>query len=361
VDKIGVGRGAGFNLNVPWNTGNGRRSIGDAAYLHAFMEVVMPVATQFDPDLVLVSAGFDAAVGDPLGKCQVTPMAYAAMTKYLSVLAEGRVILALEGGYNLKSIAECMTTCGAALLGCPLPKMDAVYRKPLHHRDRDSVEKVKNYLLPFWPFLDSNIVEEEDEKDVENTSLEDFKGMKDGNDDDDKSIGSVDVNRNVKLKSETEDLVEVFEALTIQSESTAASNAEVPAVSPSFSNRKHLDPNLKIRMAEFDFKLAQVPAIVTPEVQEEAKHLIRVLVLGQEGAEAYEKALDNSDGPIAIAPTIPLMAPALSTPDSAASQPASSPSSLGQSPKMTMKEVTLEDSGILEPLVEDAEIKMEND
>ena len=124
-DKIGVGRGAGFNLNVPWNTGNGRRSIGDASYLAAFLEAVLPVATQFDPDLVLVSAGFDAAMGDPLGRCQVTPMAYALMTRYLSVLAEGRVILALEGGYNLKSIAECMTACGAALLGCPLPRLEA--------------------------------------------------------------------------------------------------------------------------------------------------------------------------------------------------------------------------------------------
>lgn len=67
--QIGLGAGAGFNVNVAWSHGN----MGDAEYLAAFRQVLMPIATQYNPDLVLVSAGFDAAEGDPLGGCCITP------------------------------------------------------------------------------------------------------------------------------------------------------------------------------------------------------------------------------------------------------------------------------------------------
>ena len=80
-DKVGEGAGEGFNINIPWNgagygdylearklvlkTSNDS-SYGDPEYLLAFQTIVMPVAYEFSPQLVLVSAGFDAAVGDPL-------------------------------------------------------------------------------------------------------------------------------------------------------------------------------------------------------------------------------------------------------------------------------------------------------
>lgn len=67
--EVGTGAGAGYNINVPWPCGN----MGDAEYFAAFSQVLMPVALAFDPDLVIVSAGFDAADGDPLGGCSLTP------------------------------------------------------------------------------------------------------------------------------------------------------------------------------------------------------------------------------------------------------------------------------------------------
>jgi len=88
--------------------------MGDAEYLWAFQKIVMPIAMEFAPDLVigksihvfeelsmmfkahLVSAGFDAAEGDELGECNVTPTGYAHMTAMLCTLAEGRVLVALE-------------------------------------------------------------------------------------------------------------------------------------------------------------------------------------------------------------------------------------------------------------------------
>ena len=90
------------NVNIPWVVEN----VGDADYIYAFQKVVMPIAYEFNPQLVLgmsfvdpsyiVSAGFDAAAGDPIGGCQVTPAGYAHMTHMLMPLAEGKIVLILE-------------------------------------------------------------------------------------------------------------------------------------------------------------------------------------------------------------------------------------------------------------------------
>jgi len=100
-------------VNVPWPHGG----MGDADYIYAFERVLMPIAREFDPELVLVSAGFDAAQGDPLGGCLVTSKGYAHMTHMLKSLAEGKVVVALEGGYNLLSISQGAAAVTTSLLG----------------------------------------------------------------------------------------------------------------------------------------------------------------------------------------------------------------------------------------------------
>ena len=315
----------------------------------------MPIAIQFDPDLVLVSAGFDAAMGDPLGKCQVTPMAFARMTKFLSTLAEGRVILALEGGYNLKSISECMTACAAALLGCPLPRLpETVYKKALHHQDRTAIEKVREKLMPYWPFLDSEVAEDEAGEDenlndsrtkVENLKIDDIT---------DSAVSSLitDENRNCRPKSESDDLADVFESLTIQSYARQETSASKLSTTPTANATNRLDPGLKIKMAELNLKLAQVPAVVTPEVQEEAKRLIRVLVFGQKGAKAYEEAEVHGEGTGAnvVTPSVPLVAPNFDE---------SIPSDSEANVTLPVHEPISEDSGILEVGCDDSEMKIE--
>jgi len=105
--------------------------MGDAEYLWAFQKIVMPIAMEFAPDLVisrfrhafkelsmtfgcrLVSAGFDAAEGDELGECNVTPAGYAHMTAMLCTLAEGRVLVALEVcGRNYRTIDIGLSSVG---------------------------------------------------------------------------------------------------------------------------------------------------------------------------------------------------------------------------------------------------------
>ena len=73
-EEVGTGTGAGFNMNVAW----GGPGHGDAEYLAAFHHLILPAATAFRPELVVISAGFDAAAGDPLGGCNITPAGYRA-------------------------------------------------------------------------------------------------------------------------------------------------------------------------------------------------------------------------------------------------------------------------------------------
>ena len=70
---------------------------------------------------MLVSAGFDGARGDPLGRYRLSPVGDSHMTNALCALAGGRVVMALEGGYNLKSTSEGFGACVAMLLGDPAP------------------------------------------------------------------------------------------------------------------------------------------------------------------------------------------------------------------------------------------------
>ena len=112
AEEAGGGKGRGFNVNVPWPAG-----MGDADFLAAFDRLLLPVARGFSPELVLVSAGFDAAAGDLLGGMRVSPEGYAALTERLLSLADGRVVLALEGGYNLDAIARSAAACLRVLLG----------------------------------------------------------------------------------------------------------------------------------------------------------------------------------------------------------------------------------------------------
>ncbi|XP_076798093.1 histone deacetylase 9 isoform X3 [Arvicanthis niloticus] len=117
-NEVGVGLGEGYNVNIAW-TGGLDPPMGDVEYLEAFRTVVMPVAREFDPDMVLVSAGFDALEGHtpPLGGYKVTAKCIGHLTKQLMTLANGRVALALEGGHDLTAICDASEACINALLG----------------------------------------------------------------------------------------------------------------------------------------------------------------------------------------------------------------------------------------------------
>uniref|UniRef100_UPI00398F7FA9 histone deacetylase 6 n=1 Tax=Pristiophorus japonicus TaxID=55135 RepID=UPI00398F7FA9 len=153
--KVGKGKGEGFNVNIAWNEGR----MGDSEYMAAFQRVVMPIAYQYRPELVLVSAGFDSARGDPLGGCDVTPECFAHLTHMLQGLAGGRVVLVLEGGYNLSSISESMAMCTRTLLGDTPPSLE-----PLRVMINSAIDSINNVIKThsqYWTCLRIHIPEQE--------------------------------------------------------------------------------------------------------------------------------------------------------------------------------------------------------
>jgi acetoin utilization deacetylase AcuC-like enzyme len=118
--ELGDKDGLGYNLNIAWNTNplsmsHTKASIGDDEYFYAFEKIVIPVLREYRPDVILVSCGFDAAENDPLGQMALSPIGYAYMTNQLKNIAN--CLIALEGGYNLDSLARCSETIIRTLLG----------------------------------------------------------------------------------------------------------------------------------------------------------------------------------------------------------------------------------------------------
>jgi acetoin utilization deacetylase AcuC-like enzyme len=103
VDEVGEGDGHGYTVNVPLSAGG-----DDAVYADAFERVVIPVLASYAPQLVLVSAGFDASARDPLAQMQLSPGAFTWMASEIARVcdepADGRMALVLEGGYDLVAL-----------------------------------------------------------------------------------------------------------------------------------------------------------------------------------------------------------------------------------------------------------------
>ena len=120
ADDTGKGPGTGFNVNIPWP----ERGLNDADYAAAFELVVEPIVRAFGPDLILISAGYDAARGDPLGGMCLSPEAYHHMTSRL-VSCQPRCVALLEGGYNLQSTAVSAAATLRGLLRQPAPALSS--------------------------------------------------------------------------------------------------------------------------------------------------------------------------------------------------------------------------------------------
>uniref|UniRef100_A0A8C4ZUR0 Histone deacetylase n=1 Tax=Gadus morhua TaxID=8049 RepID=A0A8C4ZUR0_GADMO len=154
-DEVGTGAGVGFNVNMAF-TGGLEPPMGDADYLAAFRTVVMPIANEFAPDVVLVSSGFDAVEGHapPLGGYRLTAKCFGYLTRQLMGLAGGRVVLALEGGHDLTAICDASEACVSALLGNELdPLPDEVVQQRPNANAVQSMENVLEIQGKYWRSL----------------------------------------------------------------------------------------------------------------------------------------------------------------------------------------------------------------
>jgi acetoin utilization deacetylase AcuC-like enzyme len=148
AEETGVGDGAGFTVNLPIESG-----ATDDDYRVVFGEVVLPVLRQFNPDLLLVSAGFDAHERDPLGGMRLSTGAFGAMTAELVGVAkescDGRIVLVTEGGYDLRALGESLDAVLQAIAGAGDARWPT--SGPLEStRGRESAAVAKRALAPFW-------------------------------------------------------------------------------------------------------------------------------------------------------------------------------------------------------------------
>jgi acetoin utilization deacetylase AcuC-like enzyme len=115
-EDVGAGEGTGYTVNVPLIGG-----MRDFDFESVFNRVLIPVADQYKPQLVLVSAGYDIAAGDPLGSMKVTPEGFSRMTRILMDIAEwhcnGRIAFTLEGGYDLRALSTSVLATVQTLMG----------------------------------------------------------------------------------------------------------------------------------------------------------------------------------------------------------------------------------------------------
>jgi len=147
AEEVGRGAGEGFTVNLPVPAGS-----GDETFVSLVEHVVVPVTREFAPELLLVSAGFDAHASDPLASCRVTERGYAAMTASVRRLAAELGVpvgVVLEGGYDLTALARSVAATLAVLGAHDVPEAVEV---PVHAEARAAAARMADR----WPVLSAS-------------------------------------------------------------------------------------------------------------------------------------------------------------------------------------------------------------
>jgi acetoin utilization deacetylase AcuC-like enzyme len=150
ASEIGLLQGRGFTVNLPLEAG-----AVDEDYRCVSSEIILPVLRQFQPDLVLVSAGFDAHARDPLAGMRLTTEAFAAMTLELRQVAEeccfGRIAAVTEGGYDLPALGDSLrAVVGALEADRPAAALWPAREVCPARRGRAAAAAARAALAPFW-------------------------------------------------------------------------------------------------------------------------------------------------------------------------------------------------------------------
>lgn len=149
--ETGSGAGKGFTVNVPLAAGP-----GDGEYFRIFEGILEPIALEFKPEMVFVSAGFDIYHRDPLGGMQVTPRGFANLAKIILEVADqicqGRVVFVLEGGYHLEGLRDSVREVLKAMRGDILKdgRESEIRSLADPHLIDPILKKVKEAQKPFW-------------------------------------------------------------------------------------------------------------------------------------------------------------------------------------------------------------------
>jgi acetoin utilization deacetylase AcuC-like enzyme len=153
IGEIGQGAGQGYTVNVPLYGGQ-----GDAEYIYLFRELLAPLAREYAPQLILVSAGFDTHRNDPLAGMQLSSGAYGRLAAILRNLAEeccpGKLAFTLEGGYDFTALTQGVTAVLSSLIRGP-GRDEGRDADPggVEAETRQVRQELRRVLSPYWKGL----------------------------------------------------------------------------------------------------------------------------------------------------------------------------------------------------------------
>jgi acetoin utilization deacetylase AcuC-like enzyme len=154
VTEVGAGKGEGFTVNVPLSGG-----AGDLEYGAIFEKILKPIARDYRPQLVLVSAGFDIHYDDPLGGMEVTERGFARLTQVLMEIADataqGKLAMTLEGGYDIEGEKRSVNAVLKELTqASPFDKKDLLEKEKAKDQQTERlVQQVREIQKRYWKGL----------------------------------------------------------------------------------------------------------------------------------------------------------------------------------------------------------------
>ena len=147
--EVGRGGGEGYTVNAPLPG-----KYGDGEYAAIFQKILRPMALEFKPELILVSAGFDTHAKDSMGGMRISPRGFSGMTRILMEIADnvcnGRLVLSLEGGYDPHALAESVHAVLLELAGFRVTEVNELLRAADKRKLAYVVQRVSNVHRAYW-------------------------------------------------------------------------------------------------------------------------------------------------------------------------------------------------------------------
>ena len=141
IDEIGIGDGEGYTINAPLSYGNGNNAVSKV-----LDEILIPVATEYKPDLIIISSGFDSHYLDPLGGLRFSTDFFGEMVaKYQKI--QPKIVCTLEGGYNLQWIGKCLVSQLGQMTNNIIKYDDSTDE---HENVNEVINKMKNEIGSYW-------------------------------------------------------------------------------------------------------------------------------------------------------------------------------------------------------------------
>lgn len=151
LEEVGRGDGAGYTVNVPLPAGQ-----YDAQYVRVFRRIFEPIVSSFEPELILISAGFDAHTNDPLANMELSTAGFGVLTQIVMEWADttsgGNIGFILEGGYNLGALTESIREVMACIIDQELHDEDDAYGARLTRAD-SSIAQARSVQESYWPAI----------------------------------------------------------------------------------------------------------------------------------------------------------------------------------------------------------------